>query len=129
MPEVRALKTFNSRFGLIRAGTVFQCPPDYFRALSKNKLVELEKPDPAPDKNRSVAEAPNRGGKGGPAPGSSSPGTGHPPASGKGATSSSARAGQASRSKTSPPSAGGAVTSKSVQKRQAAQKDKKPPDA
>ena len=126
MPEVRALKTFQSRYGLIRAGTVFQCAPDYFRALSKNGLVELEKPDPAPDKNRSVPEAPNRGGKGAPAPGSTKPGTGQPPASGKGATSSSAQAGQASRSKTSKGSAGG-VTSKSIQKRQAAQKKETPP--
>lgn len=125
MPEARALKTFQSRYGLIRAGTVFQCAPDYFRALSKNGLVALEKADPAPEKNRSVPEAPHKGGKGNPAPGSKIPGTGQPPASGKGAASSSVPAGQASTSKTSKGSAGG-VTSKSIQKRQPAQKAKPP---
>jgi hypothetical protein len=109
MPEARALKTFHSRYGLIRAGTVFTCAPDYFKALAKNNLVAEEKPgEPGPSKNRNVPEAPGRSGKEPAAPGKSAPGTGQPPASGSGLTSASLRAGRASPKKTSPKSAGGA---------------------
>lgn len=93
---------------MIRAGTVFQCAPDYFRALSKNGLVELENPDPKPSKNRSIPEAPNRGGKGEPAPESEKSATEQPPDSGAGTTSASLRAGRVSSRKILGTSAAGA---------------------
>ena len=123
MPEARALKTFQSRYGLIRRGADFNCPPDYFRQLAKNGLVVES---PAPKKNRSIPEAPNRGGKGEPAPDHTITGSEHPPGSGKGATPLSAPVGQASRSKTSSASGAG-VTTKSIKRRPA--KKKTAPDA
>jgi len=130
MPEARALKSFQSRYGMIRAGTVFQCEPDYLRALLKNRLVAVEKADPAPGSNRSIPEAPNKGGKDGAAPGSSSPGTGQPPASGKGATLLSAPLGRASRKKTSSASDGGEspkATKSTPAKKRANSKKETPP--
>lgn len=108
MPEARALRTFNStQFGLIRSGSVFKCPPDYLRKLEKNGLAVQVSEDPAPSKNRSHPEAPNRGGKGAPAPGSTKPDTGRTPDNGKAGTSSSAQAAPASTGKTSSASAAG----------------------
>ena len=112
--QARALKTFHSRYGLIRAGTTFECAPDYFNALAKNKLVAEGKPaHPAPSKNRNVPEAPNRSGKDRAAPGSTAPATGQPPDSGKGVTSASLRADPRSPKKISGASArGGKKTEK-----------------
>lgn len=110
MPEVRALRSFTGRYGRIRTGQTFAAEPGYAAALKRNKLVEYTgKPgEPGPQKDRSIPEAPDRGGK-------DDKGTGRPAKStapqpltgGKGITSSSAPAAPASRPRTSSTSKAG----------------------
>lgn len=38
--HARALKTFHSKYGLIRRGTIFQPEPNYAKALKRNNLIE-----------------------------------------------------------------------------------------
>lgn len=68
--QVRALKTFQGRYGLIRRGQIFNAAPGYARDLKKNKLVEDTGPGPgetpAPGEDRddkAVPEAPHKAGK------------------------------------------------------------------
>lgn len=60
MPLTRALRTFKGRYGLIRAGTVFNCEPGYFAALEKQGFVkvETERTPPGPGENRAIPAAP-----------------------------------------------------------------------
>lgn len=118
--QARALKTFRGRYGIIRAGTVFQCEPGYFAALEKNKLaIASDAKDaparaPGPGENRNIPEAPRTAGKESPGEQGGKPGdTEPPPDDGRARTSSSLRADLASRAKTLSKSAAG-VTSKSV---------------
>lgn len=68
MPMARALTTFNGRYGTIRKGVIFNCDPNYFRALLRNKMVEEttdqpepdKKPEPGPSKDRNVPAAPGK---------------------------------------------------------------------
>ncbi len=120
---VKALKSFRGRYGLIRAGSTFECEPGYVTALLKNKMVEVLEGEaapagePGPKKNRNIPTAPNKSGKERPSgQGGKSDGSGQSPAGGKGSTSSSLQADLASRKTTSTRSAGG-VTSKSIAKK------------
>lgn len=66
MPLTKALKSFRGRYGLIRAGTTFQCEPGYFAALEKKGWVQKveDRDPPGPSDNRSVPAAPNQAGAG-----------------------------------------------------------------
>lgn len=110
--QVRALATFNGRYGMIRAGTTFNAEPGYVKALNKHKgkpLVEVlseqdadEKKAPGPGDNKSIPGAPSQGGKD-KAGGVQAPS----PAAGKPITSASLPAGPASTKKTSKRSGAG----------------------
>jgi hypothetical protein len=120
--KVRAVKTFSGRYGLLRAGTEFECEPGYFQALKRNGLVQLATdriaappadpnapPGPGPGDNRSIPGAPKPG-KDTPGEQRKPPGgTGHRKAAGSVTTSSSLRADLHSRGKTSGKSGGGAL--------------------
>lgn len=103
MPEVRALRSFKGRYGSIRAGQTFNCEPGYLVQLLRNKLVIAtgNPGEPGPSKDRSIPEAPHRGGKdkGGKDTDPSNP-SGQGAGSGNALTSASLPAGQASRRKT-----------------------------
>jgi hypothetical protein len=83
----KALKSFRGRYGLIRAGSTFNCEPGYYGQLAKKGWVEAakggpepesaQKPGPGPADNRDKGGAPNKAGKG-------EAGTGKPPAQPKG---------------------------------------------
>lgn len=129
MPFAKALKSFRGRYGLIRAGTQFNCEPGYFAALEKKGWVQEvkgEKPkdpapekrrEPAPDKNRKKPDAPNRAGKVGAAPGGvthasivKAKGSVRAPGAGKALTSRSLRADLPSKKTTSDESENGDST-------------------
>ena len=120
--HVRALKTFHSKYGLIRKKTIFQPEPNYAKALMRNRLVEevteedaraaiasgAQRKIPGPGEQRedkSIPAAPN---KKGPTPGKSQPGkaaqpgstTAATPDAGKEPKSSASDRGQASPAKT-----------------------------
>lgn len=120
----KALKSFRGRYGLIHAGTVFECETGYFQQLQRNGLAEAaaagEKPKagaPGPEKNRSVPAAPSVVKSPPPKPatppapesnsGKDATGEGTektsdlPPADGQASTSSSLRQALASRGRTS----------------------------
>lgn len=107
MPLVKALRSFKGRYGHIRAGSTFNCDPNYMRQLQGKGWIEAAKPEPGskdkpapgPGDNRDKGGAPGRAGKG-------APGAGKPPASGKGKSSSKGSAGRQG--------AGRAVTSRSL---------------
>lgn len=66
--QVKALKTFQGRYGKIRAGETFNAEPGYVLALNKRKgfpMVEVlsKQDEPGPTKDRSKGEAPGRAGK------------------------------------------------------------------
>lgn len=66
--QVKALKTFQGRYGKIRAGEVFNAEPGYVVGLNKRKghpLVQVldERDEPGPAKDRNKGEAPGRAGK------------------------------------------------------------------
>jgi hypothetical protein len=112
----KALKTFNGKYGLIRAGQTFNCDPAYFAALLKNKLVVAAEGEdtPAPSSNRSIPAAPGKAdtGKGNPGGQANKPGaTVPPPGAGKALTSSSLRRDLASRGKPASKSVSGAKKS------------------
>lgn len=53
--HARALKSFNSRYGYIRRGTIFQPEPSYAKQLIRNKLIEETTPADARQAPRSPA--------------------------------------------------------------------------
>jgi len=100
--QARALKTFQSKYGLIRAGTTFQPEPGYARALERNKLVEILDDDrkPAPGEQRedkSIPRAPHEKDAG---KGQTGGDTARQPEDGTAPKSSASPRGQASRGKT-----------------------------
>lgn len=108
-----ALKTFRGRYGLIRAGTTFNCAPAYFEALASNdppwvKLADAPAapiaPAPGPDKNRRIPEAPKRAGKSGAATAT------------RGGKSKSENTGSSANPTEPPPAAGGPLTSRSLRR-------------
>lgn len=121
--QAKAKKTFQSKYGLIRAGTTFQPEPGYARALERNGLIEILDADrkPAPGEQREDKAIPR-------APNEKSPGKDSAPQPGDGTApkSASSRPGQASPDKTLTTSAiGGGKRSARVKKVQQAKK----PDA
>lgn len=117
MPLARAKRTFQGRYGMVRAGNVFNCEPGYFADLKRNGLVEevaaaaAGAADPGPSENASIPDAPARAGKelgAGAAPTSSVP----LPAAGSAVTSRSLRRDLASRAKTSKRSESGETPEK-----------------
>jgi hypothetical protein len=143
MPTAKALKSFRGRYGLVRAGSTFNCEPGYFSQLKKKGWVELAKDqrDPAPDSkdknppapadNRDKGGAPGRAGKGAagskPATATRTPrggrkNTAAPPAAGKGSTSRSLRQDLPSQGTMLPPSDAGEKNPKN-------QDESAPPDA
>lgn len=109
--QVRALKTFHSRYGKIRAGETFNAEPGYVVALNKRKdnpLVEVlsKQDEPGPSKDRSKGEAPGRAGKENPGDQGRAPvsDSGQVPAAGTGITSRSLPAVPASRARIAQPS-------------------------
>lgn len=116
--QVRALRSFNGRYGHIRVGQIFSSAPNYAQDLMRNGLVELLK-EPGPEKDRAIPEAPKRAEEPPPVrPPPTEPPSGkdgatasseRAPASGKGRTSSSLRADLASRRKTRKASEAGAT--------------------
>lgn len=104
-----ALKSFRGRYGLIRAGTTFNCAPGYFEALLKNGWVKAADapaappPAPTPSKNRQIPEAPKRAGKSGAATAT------------RGGKSKSENTGSENPS-APPPVAGGPLTSRSLRR-------------
>lgn len=83
--QAKALKTFRGKYGMIRAGSKFNCAPGYFAELKKLKMVTewtggkdakddppatdetardpLDIRDPGPSENASIPEAPATAGK------------------------------------------------------------------
>lgn len=110
---VRALKTFNGRYGRINKGQTFNAEPGYVQQLNKRKsnpMVEvLERDEPGPSSDRSKgSEAPGRAGKDAPPAGDRKPaGSEGRSDDGQAITSASLPAGRASRKKTSPKSGTG----------------------
>jgi hypothetical protein len=108
---VRALKTFNGRYGKINKGQTFNAEPNYVRDLNKRKsnpMVEvLEKDDrsqPGPSQDRNKGDAPQRAGNDQRrAPGAAPADTAGPSVGGAGITSASLPAVPASRRATSKP--------------------------
>lgn len=122
--KTRALKTFRGRYGLIRAGNVFECEPGYYKQLAKMGMVQkepertLDEPGQPPDPNKPDNPGPSkdRDAKGPPfPPGKSPPGVARKPpgdtarrtGGGQALTSRSLRADLRSRGKTSKKSDGG----------------------
>lgn len=122
--KVRALKSFNGRYGKIRAGNVFECEPSYFRALARNGLAKIEperaidgqpqpeqpgeKKPPGPSEDRDLKKPPNTAGKDAPGDQRKPPGaTGRRTGGGPGVTSRSLRADLHSRGKTAKKSGDG----------------------
>lgn len=109
MPLAKAKKSFRGRYGLIRAGSQFQCEPGYFNQLEKKGWVEevdVKEPapskqrEPGPDKNRKKPDAPKRaGGKAGAASGGGKP---------------SAKTQRLGKGSAPAPDSGGPVTSRSL---------------
>lgn len=126
--HARALKTFHSKYGLIRKGTIFQPEPNYAKALKKNRLIEDATEEqaraaaaagqkiPGPGETREDKSIPGAPHTKGPTPGKGQPGkpgstTAPTPDDGKPPKSSASHQGQASRAKTLTTSgAGGKVT-------------------
>jgi hypothetical protein len=113
---VRALKTFNGRYGKINKGQMFNAEPGYVQDLNKRKanpLVEVleksDQPAPGPSQDRSRGDAPRRSGKdqGQAQPGPAPADTGAQSDSGKAITSASLPVAPASRKTTSRPLAVG----------------------
>jgi hypothetical protein len=118
--HARALKTFHSKYGLIRRGTIFQPEPNYAKALKKNRLIEdateadarqaiaagQKIPGPGDEReDKSIPRAPlekDRPGKGDPGKSAPKPGssTAATPDAGKAPKSSASPRGRASREKT-----------------------------
>ena len=129
--QAKALKTFRGKYGMIRAGSKFNCAPGYFEELKKLKMVtewtggkDANDPppilprDPGPSENASIPEAPATAGKelaasSGQTASSESTykpnDSGRRRADGKALTSRSLRADLASRKKTSSESGTGAA--------------------
>lgn len=97
--KARAIKTFQSKYGLIRAGTTFQPDPGYARALERNKLVEiLEGGGPGEDRqDKSIPRAPHEKDTGKDQTGGD---TARQPGDGAAPKSASSPRGQASTAKT-----------------------------
>lgn len=58
--QVRALKTFNGRIGLVRTGEVITVDDRYGKQLVSNKLAAPHKPgDKAPESNKDLGDAPS----------------------------------------------------------------------
>lgn len=135
--QAKALKTFRGKYGMIRAGSKFNCAPRYFDELKKLKMVTewtggkdaKEDPpaaddpqtirDPGPSENASIPEAPATAGKdqaasSGQSDSSESPDpakdSGRRRGAGKPLTSRSLRADLQSRKKTSRESNDGDLT-------------------
>lgn len=148
--HVRAVKTFQGRLGLIRAGTIFRPDPGYYAQLKKNGLIvdateeemrraAIEKQPGNPNKpgpgeqreDKSIPGAPHRKDQGKDQPGSvpQNPGSeqASTPAAGEGPKSSASGPGQASPEKTLTSSSIGAKP----HRKRAARKQpaKSPPDA
>jgi hypothetical protein len=62
MPDVKALKTFDSRYGKVRTGETFSCEQGYAVALKANGLIELlggeAKADREPQRTQAFTSAP-----------------------------------------------------------------------
>jgi len=122
MPTVKALKSFRGRYGMIRAGSIFNCEPGYAESLRKNKLIEVidgaadeKRQEPGPEANRKKPDPPGRAGKDQPGEqGERRDATVPPLAGGLALTSASLRADLASRKTTSTKSAAGAKKAKPV---------------
>lgn len=110
---VRALKTFNGRYGKINKGQTFNAEPGYVKDLNKRKnnpLVEvLERDEPGPSQDRNKGEAPQRSGKDTPPAGGAQVPAGSEGQSGagRGITSASLPVGRASTKTTSRASGSG----------------------
>ena len=128
--HARALKTFHSKYGLIRKGTIFQPEPNYAKALKKNRLIEDATEEqaraaiaagqkiPGPGETREDKSIPGAPNTKGPTPGKKKGQPGKPgsttaptPGGGKTPKSSASHQGPASPGKTLTTSgAGGKVT-------------------
>lgn len=111
MPQCKALRTFESKYGFIRAGSPFSAEKGYAVELASRGLIEILPDTLEPARNQALPGPPAKKESPVVPPPASDPNAAGQAAAGSTKPSVLSRAGQALRRRTAPPSRGDAKRS------------------